>query len=79
MSDRDLTWAVINMDRTDGDATDAAARYVGGLERQVQALRAQALRVRQACDAAFPINDIPTLVVTRSAVLHALDGGGGDE
>ena len=41
-------------------------------------LRAQVQRVRQACDAAFPINDIPTLVVTRSAVLHALEGDSDD-
>lgn len=41
MSDRELAWAVINCDRTDGEATDAAARYVSELEQSIE--RCQAL------------------------------------
>ncbi len=45
------------------------------LKHDYDKVAAQVQAVRDACDAAFPINDIGTRVVTLSAILYALDGG----
>ena len=71
MTDRDIAWAVINADPDymDGASGDTSARYVGGLEREVEALRAQVQRVREACE---PFGPMGSIAVWR--VLRALDG-----
>ena len=86
MSDRELTWAVINCGwdqaaydllthRTDGEATDAAARYVSELEQSIERcqtlnrmMRAQLQAVREL----WTPCDCDRCTATHLAVLRAL-------
>ena len=79
MTDRDIAWAVINADPDymDGASGDTSARYVGGLEREVEALRAQVQAVREVCKTHHLDDSYPNRrkVVFLDRILRALDGG----
>ncbi len=70
------TWRFCGKDG-DGQGLDVNTLLSERMEQVERAEKAEAQvqAVREACDAAFPINDIGTRVVTLSAILYALDGG----